>query len=70
MRRKYTALFPFDAALWEDISHRTLAAFRQAFRRGPGTDLEVPELFLIVFVRDALDYSINYHYLCHIDKRE
>ena len=41
MRRKYTALFPFDAALWEDICHRTLAAFRQAFRRGPGTDLEV-----------------------------
>ena len=41
MRRKYTALFPFDAALWEDISHRTLAAFRQAFRQGPGTHFEV-----------------------------
>lgn len=41
MRRKYTALFPFDVALWEDISHRTLAAFRQAFIQGPGTNSEV-----------------------------
>lgn len=41
MLRKYTALFPFDVALWEDISHRTLAAFRQAFIQGPGTNFEV-----------------------------